>query len=1017
MADKTEKLIILVEADGTRTLKRELGELGKTGEQAGKRISASLRKALKDQAYNVRVAMNSTRLAEKFRVSEARAAAAEINRIRQQEARVAAEAARQQAQAARLAARTAAREQAAAARSTAQAARAAARQAIQAEREAARAAVAAARQAARDKQLIQKNELAAHRAALRARTAAERAAAREAASVLRAQRRQEAAERTRIREAKRDATLGLGPQLAAVASVYGVMSAVRSFTEYSDSMTNVNNRLKLVTKSTEELEHLTQALRQTALDSRSEFDLTTRSYARMAQATKFLELSQSSNLAMTETLTKAIAVSGATGAEAHATLIQLSQAMASNRLSADEFRSVSEQLPIILDLLADSTGRARTELKQMGEDGELTARTLALAILEGQDKIRKEFSKTTPTIEQAMENIRTQMRFTIDEFNKATGASESIVKALKWVAENLDTVAIAAKAVGTAISVYLVTEVASALKALATLAMANPWTAAAIGLAALIALIIQYRKEIQQTTIESDAAYFAVIQNTPSAMLTDEQKEAIRTGVTPGAKKRAIEDAADNYDMRTDASDIAAQEQDIASLKYILRPTQDKEEKKARGRHVTTFAEAIGPLLRENMALQVNWREREKLNTILDIQDKIKRSLLPKELQMVQAIYDQNKALKDQETILRSIEDMENERKFTHIGRGETAAQNRAVIELENELGRSLTDDEAGRVRSSARGLFRDQEGARRLEEFFQGVPEAAQAKDEADEQRLALRYRMRAGNFSGISSQEDFAQARSVLAEDRVAGDIDPQQFMEALESLEMLDEATPKIRKLLLEEINGLGEIASQLEGIFGPEGTLVKGFADATANAIVFGESFKKTINQLGKQIQAEIISTLIQGMIKMSVLGIMGGGEVSAGTAGALQLAARGPGRAAGGYAEGGRTRIAGYHHGGEFVVNAQGTQMNRPVLEAINKGGKANYRGSNGSRSSGGLNVTFIDNAGVSIETKQLSERDVQIIARREVNKEAPRVIAGSISDKNSHVNKSLRGHTNVRTQR
>lgn len=112
--------------------------------------------------------------------------------------------------------------------------------------------------------------------------------------------------------------------------------------------------------------------------------------------------------------------------------------------------------------------------------------------------------------------------------------------------------------------------------------------------------------------------------------------------------------------------------------------------------------------------------------------------------------------------------------------------------------------------------------------------------------------------------------------------------------------------------------------------------------------------------------------------------------------------------AGGYTGNiGRQDVAGVVHGQEFVINAQATARNRPALEAINSGEVLG---------GGGYNIT-IENYGTSkmFEVQQLSERDVRIIARDEVQKQAPKVIANEISNPNSTVSKSI--DRNTKTQR
>jgi tape measure domain-containing protein len=78
--------------------------------------------------------------------------------------------------------------------------------------------------------------------------------------------------------------------------------------------------------------------------------------------------------------------SGTSADEASAAFRQLSQALGSGRLQGDEFRSISEQLPGILGLVADELNVQVGELKELSKEGKITARVLINSLSKGFDK-------------------------------------------------------------------------------------------------------------------------------------------------------------------------------------------------------------------------------------------------------------------------------------------------------------------------------------------------------------------------------------------------------------------------------------------------------------------------------------------------------------------------------------------------------------------------------------------------------------------------------------------------------
>lgn len=87
----------------------------------------------------------------------------------------------------------------------------------------------------------------------------------------------------------------------------------------------------------------------------------------------------------------AAVLGGSTAAEASASFTQLSQALGSGALRGDEFRSVSEQAPLVLQAISDETGIATGKLKEYAAEGLITSDIVIKALrrieTEGADKL------------------------------------------------------------------------------------------------------------------------------------------------------------------------------------------------------------------------------------------------------------------------------------------------------------------------------------------------------------------------------------------------------------------------------------------------------------------------------------------------------------------------------------------------------------------------------------------------------------------------------------------------------
>jgi tape measure domain-containing protein len=128
--------------------------------------------------------------------------------------------------------------------------------------------------------------------------------------------------------------------------------------------------------------------------------------------------------------------------------------------------------------------------------------------------------------------------------------------------------------------------------------------------------------------------------------------------------------------------------------------------------------------------------------------------------------------------------------------------------------------------------------------------------------------------------------------------------------------------------------------------------------------------------------------------------------------------------AGGYTgEISQDAVAGVVHGREFVVNAEATRANLPLLKMLNEGRAIGSQMDNGPSFNGWpkqqMNVT-IANYGTSkqFEVEHLDEGTIRIIARDEaygvLSKRGPEVIANDLTYANSKTSKAVARHTTAR---
>jgi len=285
---------------------------------------------------------------------------------------------------------------------------------------------------------------------------------------------------------------------AAIAAI-GIGS-VAGIAQMMDKWTEFNNRLKLVTASSQELKTAQSELLNIATRTGQDLDGVASVYQRFAANAKQLGISQQDTLGITETVNKAIAISGASAESASAALTQFGQALASGVLRGEEFNSVMENAPSLAQAIAKGLDVPVGKLRTLANTGQLTSDVLVKALQRASSSVDADFAKTNMTISQSMTNLKTRLVEFVGTSGESSGAVKVLSGSLNLLANNIKPVVTLLTAwAGVKLVSWLVTSAASmaqnvaahiALRqAAATSAIANGSNAVAIARAGTAAQI------------------------------------------------------------------------------------------------------------------------------------------------------------------------------------------------------------------------------------------------------------------------------------------------------------------------------------------------------------------------------------------------------------------------------------------------------------------------------------------------------------------------------------------------
>jgi tape measure domain-containing protein len=227
-----------------------------------------------------------------------------------------------------------------------------------------------------------------------------------------------------------------------IAALVGIGQLTRSFIQNADAMTNMNSQLKLVTKSTSELLQVQNQLFNISQSSRTSLQGTTELYAKIARNTKDLNVSNKELLKVTETISKAMTISGGSAESMNAAIVQLSQGFASGTLRGEELNSVMEQTPRLAEAIAEGMGKSLGELRALGAEGKLTAQAVMEALKSQAETIDTEFKNVGTTVSQSMTQVSNSTLMLVGDMDKAFGVtnqlSSSLTELSKVLIDNKD---------------------------------------------------------------------------------------------------------------------------------------------------------------------------------------------------------------------------------------------------------------------------------------------------------------------------------------------------------------------------------------------------------------------------------------------------------------------------------------------------------------------------------------------------------------------------------------------------
>ena len=283
---------------------------------------------------------------------------------------------------------------------------------------------------------------------------------------------------------------GLG-KIGSVLAGFASLSFAKSMLDTADAMQSINAQVRQVVSSESEYLAVQRQLLDVANNTRASLESTANLYVSTSRALKDYGYTQQEILTFTEATNNAMAIGGVQAQQQAAALMQLSQALGSGVLQGDEFKSIAEAAPILLDTVAEYMGKSRAEIKKLGSEGQLTADVIFKAISGASEKFGEQAAKMPMTMGQALTVFSNNWQSMVSKLLNDSGAMSGIAAIIKLIADNLNLVV----PIVAGFAVAVAAAVAPTL-ALNVALLANPFGIVAVAIGAVIGLIAQFGDEI-----------------------------------------------------------------------------------------------------------------------------------------------------------------------------------------------------------------------------------------------------------------------------------------------------------------------------------------------------------------------------------------------------------------------------------------------------------------------------------------------------------------------------------------
>lgn len=194
--------------------------------------------------------------------------------------------------------------------------------------------------------------------------------------------------------------------LKGAVAAYATVQTVGKALDLSDTLTSTAARLSMMNDGLQTTNDLQNMIYQSAERARGSYQATADAVSKLGTMAGDAFASSGEVVAFMEQVNKQFTIAGTSASGMDAAMLQLTQAMGSGVLRGEEYNSILEQAPNIIETIANYLDVPKGKLKEMAAEGVITADVIKAAMFAAADETNAKFEAMPKTFGQIATSFR-----------------------------------------------------------------------------------------------------------------------------------------------------------------------------------------------------------------------------------------------------------------------------------------------------------------------------------------------------------------------------------------------------------------------------------------------------------------------------------------------------------------------------------------------------------------------------------------------------------------------------------